>query len=542
MVDQKSLDNMPPHTSIRGEIVISKKNFKKIQKYDSKLKNPRSAMAGLVNTDKIDTRIAKKATIVMYNILSPSYTISKQLIKLNKWGFNTVWNKKLILEDIDIKCSLKKKGTMYINCNTSLLKESSVKSDSKCVEYNKLLKIIETKLKELLILRKETSEYLVDGIVLADDSKTYIHQSKNPTHAMAFKMNVSSNMKNVEVKEVIWEPTMYSYLQPVIKIEPTVMEGNVTVTYITAHNAKYVWNNNIGKQTILKIVRSGDVIPYIVDVVKPSVRPDMPTYKYMWNDSKVDIIAVDPSEEVLRKIIIKRNLHFFRTLGVKYLSAGIIMKLYDDNYKTILSLIIASNKKDIKPYNINGLGKRMVMKIYKQIDNVFANIKLPELMAGSLIFGRGMGVKKIREIIKVYPDILEHRNEEKDYLRDMILEIEGFSEKSASRFIDNLNNFYRFLEDIRNNTNYELLFTTDNKETNKDVLFVNKKVVLTGFRSKEITDFIESNGGKITSTVSKNTNLVIYVPGDKTGSKFNKAQQLGIKLLTKIDFEKKYFK
>lgn len=533
IVDQKSLDNIPPNTSIRGEIVISKRNFKKIQKYDPNLKNPRSAMAGLVNTDKIDTRIAKKAKIVMYNILSPTYTISKQLEKLQQWGFSIVWNKKL---DIDDEYSESE--------NDSENDSDSDESDGKIKEIDGKIIMIEKKLKDILKIRKETSKYLVDGIVLVDDSKTYIHQSINPKHAMAFKMNIDTNMKDVLVKEIIWEPTMYSYLQPVIRIKPTVMDGNVTVTYVTAHNAKYVWDNKIGKGSILKIVRSGDVIPYIVDVIKSVEHPDMPTYNYMWNETKVDIIVVDPSEDILRTIKIKQTLHFFRTIGVKYLSVGLITKLYDAGYKTILSIVVSSNNKDDKLYNISGLGKQMITKIYNQIDNAFERIKLPELMAGSLKFGRGMGVRKIREIIKKYPDILDYRNEEKDYLREMILEIDGFSEKLASKFIDNLDNFYIFIEELRNNTDYKLVFTSSKKEKkvdNKQNLFIGQKVVLTGFRSNDISDFIERNGGKIISSVSKNTTMVVYVHSDKLGSKFTKAKQLGITLMTKEEFEKKYF-
>lgn len=514
MINQEILDNLPPHTSIRGEIVITKKNFRKIREYYPKLKNPRSAMAGLVNTEKIDKRIAKKATIVMYNILSPTYTISKQLKQLKKWGFTTVWHKELILYKSDTKTN----------------------NDD---DINNKIMSIELKLKELLKLRKEISDYLVDGIVLADNSKTYIHQSSNPKHAMAFKMNIATNMKNVEVKEVIWEPTMYSYLQPIIRIEPTVMDGNVTVTYVTAHNAKYVWDNKIGNGSILKIVRSGDVIPYIVDVIKQSSRPDMPNVNYMWNDTKVDIIVVDPSKDIIRKIKIKQNVHFFKTIGVKFLSIGIITLLYDSNYTTVLSIIVAANTKDILPYNISGLGKHIIKKIYKQIDDVFDKIKLHVLMSGTLIFGRGIGIRKLKKITDMYPDILDYYNKPKDYLRNMILEVDGFSEKTASKFIDNLGNFVSFFNSLQNNTTYGLIATVDKKENGN--LFADKKIVLTGFRSKDISDFIENNGGTITSSVSNKTFMVIYIPTNKPGSKFTKAQNLGIHLMTKEEFEKKYF-
>ena len=68
--------------------------------------------------------------------------------------------------------------------------------------------------------------------------------------------------------------------------------------------AKYIQDNKIGKGSIIKIVRSGDVIPYIVEVVKPSKKPDMPDIEYKWNETDVHIVVVNPNEEIKRKISI----------------------------------------------------------------------------------------------------------------------------------------------------------------------------------------------------------------------------------------------
>lgn len=524
LVDKKVLNKLPKGTSVRGELVISQQDFKKLEDLNLGLKNPRSAMSGLVNTDKLDTRIAEMAQFITYGILYPRYSIEEQLDKLKKWGFKTVWNERLEYDD---------------------LIEGAEDDD----DNENSIKTIEEKLMNILSERREVSDFLIDGLVLTDNSKEYEHTDEDPKYSMAFKMNSTTNMKDATVEEVIWEPTMYGYLQPVIRIQPVELSGNTIVTYVTAHNAKYVQDNKIGKGSVIKIVRSGDVIPYIVSVVKPAKKADMPKMKTEWNESGVEIIVVDPSEDVKAKIKIKQNLHFFRKIGVKFLSEATVTKLYEAGYESVSSIVSASSNKDKNPYKISGLGAKMVTKIYDQIDKAFLKIKLPELMSGSLMFGRGLGVRKIREIIKMYPDILSFDDE--DDLEEKILQVPGFSNILAKKFATNLAQFKEFLEELRENCSYDLTFKPakksvksiksdkSDKTSKTDVNMSNEVVVMTGFRSDPITEFIENNGGRISSGVSKNTTLVLYV-GDKSSSKLKKAQDLGITIMPREEFEKKY--
>lgn len=547
LADKKILDKMPNGTSVRGEVVISRKDFEAVQEFEPDLKNPRSAMAGLMNTDELDTRIAKKAQFITYNILYPRYTLSEQQKKLKSWGFKVVWNKKYDvseLEDMD--------------------ENDDMNDDEEEDEEKTKIKGIETNLKKILGERVAKSEFLVDGIVVYDDAEIYEHDDRNPKHAMAFKMNSTTNMKDATVEEVMWDPSMYGDLRPVVRIKPIVLSGNTTVTYCTAHNAKFVKDNNIGKGAIIKIVRSGDVIPYIVEVVKPAKKPQMPDMEYIWNETEVQIIVVNPSEEIERKMRIKQNLHFFRKLGVKFLSEGLTAKFYDAGYQTITSIVACASNKDTDPYKIGGLGEKMITKIYDQIDKAFGRVKLPEIMSGSLKFGSGLGVRKIKEIVKRYPNILEMKDDDPEDLKDQIMDVSGFSNILATKFTENLTSFCEFLDELRKNCSYDLSFSTKvetkgkgKKKTKKDtdtdddqnendengenaVDMSKEKVVMTGFRSDAITEFVENNGGKISSSVSKNTTLVIYVASDKGRSKIDKAQELGITTITRAEFEKKY--
>ena len=341
--------------------------------------------------------------------------------------------------------------------------------------------------------------------------------------------------------------------------------GNTTVTYVTAHNAKYVNDNKIGKGAIIKIVRSGDVIPYIVSIVKPAKKPDMPDMDYEWNATNVDIMVVDPSDDILRRIIIKQNEYFFRKIGVKFLSAGIMTKLYDAGYETIISIVAAASSKDTAPYNISGLGNKMVTKIYDQIDKAFARIKLPELMSGSLKFGQGLGVRKLRDIIKKYPDILSECDTDEDEIVEKILLIKGFSNILATKFANGLGEFCEFLNELKENSDYDLAFEpppqvivakgknkkeieSEDEENNENGIMANQIVVITGFRSPQIDEFIEANGGKIaTGGVNGKTTLVIYADEKKSFGKIQKAKNLidagkNIRLMTRDEFEAEYLK
>jgi DNA ligase (NAD+) len=541
LIPKKVQDVIPNDTSIRGEMVISKTDFELVKEIDPSLKNERSAMSGLVNTDKIDTRIAEKAQFVTYGILNADTKISEQLENLEGYGLTTVWHQEYTLEE--------------------LMTHDDIDEDD-----DDGFKAIEENLKDILTERRSLSEFLADGIVITDNSKAYPHISENPKHSIAFKMNSTVGMKNVVVEEIIWEPTMYSYLQPVVRTKPIILSGNTSCTHFTAHNAKYVYDNKIGKGTVIKVVRSGDVIPYIVSVVKPAKKADMPEMEYEWNDTAVDIIVINPSNMILRKIKIKRNLHLFKKLGVKFLSEATMAKLYDFGYDSVESIVVAASNKDTEPYNISGLGQKFVTKIYDQIDRAFGKIKLPDLMAGSLKFGQGLGAKKIREIIKMYPNILAMKDYDEDDIKENILKVPGFSNNLAGKFARNLKSFCEFLDELRENSDYDLSFKPPKKETvikssgksglkkvKKDDVSGEKSeddvgdydmskevVVITGFRNDNINEFIEKNGGRMGSSISGKTTLVVYANEEKSFAKLQKAKDLGIKLMTRIEFENKY--
>lgn len=496
-VSEQILKNIPNGTSVRGELIISKKNFQKISSY---MKNARNAVSGLVNSKTVDVKIAKITDMVTYSVLFPKYKHSEQIKLLKNWGFNVV-------------------------------------------ENNIMKKMTEDDLKNYLLDRKAESIYEIDGVVCVDDSKVYTETGGYPDHAFAFKMLLEDQTVEANVVDIEWDISMDGYIKPRVKIEPVQLSGT-TVTFATGFNAKYISDNKLGPGAIIKIVRSGEVIPYILEVLQPSTsgKPKMPDYKYEWNETEIDIIVDKSDKTALKTIKLKLLMHFFSTMGVKYLGEGILLKFIDAGLDSVLKILTAK-RKDFA--DIEGIGDKMIKKIYDEINRAFQEVDLATFMGASHKFGRGMGVRKIEEVLAKYPKILKEDWSKKEMTEKLQL-VEGFAEKSAKLFSENFKEFKQFYDEISKVIDISRFETDDSKndtgkENNKDKLFNGEKFVFTGPRDAELEKFIKSNGGKITTSVSSNTFMLVYGEGADTNSnKFIDARKSKVNILSHEEFRKKY--
>ena len=493
-IDCGSIDNIPKGTSVRGELIINKKDF---EKANTKYKNIRNAVIGIVGTKKdLDVEFAKLIKFMTYSIIYPEYKQEEQMKLLEKYKLHVVQYK--IKKSID-----------------------------------------EDFLKEYLIKRRKESDFMIDGLVIVDSSEAYKVPIGYPEYAFAFKMVLDDQFTIAKVKNVIWEPTMDSFLKPVVEIYPVDLVGT-TVTRATAHNAKTVVDNKINVGAEIKIIRSGDVIPYIMEVTKPAKEASAPKIPHKWNETEVDYV-IDYDEKIPQEVkdIVQQKivLHFFRKIGVKYLSEGIIAKLYEEGYTTIAG-IIGAPEEDL--YEIEGLGEKSITKIYKEIYDKLDKLELFQFMAASHM-DRGLGERKIKEIINKYPNIMNEKLDRDDFI-EKIKNVDGFSDKLAERFVDNFKYFKKFFKEV--NDVYDLSHLLKIKKVEKQGdLFKDKSICMTGTRDKEIIDFIEKNGGKISSSVSSKTHLLIHADdADKSSNKFQNAEKYKTLVISVSEFKKKYLK
>lgn len=157
-------------------------------------------------------------------------------------------------------------------------------------------------------------------------------------------------------------------------------------------------------------------------------------------------------------------------------------------------------------------------------------------MYASNTMGRGIGIKKIELIVNTFPNIIYN-----SYVPTIeeLINIKGIEKKIANLFISNLPKFFEF---IKQNELYNLIYKDNIQNKNiKSLLFENKGIIITGFRNKEIENFIKLNGGIITNSINKKVILIIAKNKNKDTNKIIKARELKIDIINLNEFLTKYY-
>ncbi len=474
--DYLKLPRLKQDICIRGEFVMKKKTFEK--KYQKIFPKARTAVNSVVNSKKPDIKVIKDIDFVGYEVVKKNGDKwSSQFEEMGVLGFTGATHK--------IEKSLNQK-----------------------------------KLISLLMNMKQSSQYEIDGIVVSADEEYLRYTSGRPNYSVAFKVN-NEGIETV-IEEIEWNPSKFGVLVPRITIKPVIIEGD-TVRHTSGKNAKFVEENGLGKGAVVKVIKSGDVIPEIIEVVK-KVKPNFPTdVKYRWNDTHVDILLNE--NKVNDEIQIKRLLHVFHALDVPGVSIGLVTKFYEGGY-TKFSDFVDITIDDIM--ELPGFQEKSATKVYQAInDTLDQEFPLETVMKASLIFGNGYGEKKLRMVIETYPTLLENP---KIITLENLNKVEGFSDKSSQVFLEHFPQFLKFLKE---NSYYKI----KKFETKKGKLS-GKTFVFTGFRDAKLKDQVESLGGKVLDSVSAKTDLLVYGKSeDLDKSKGAKAKKLGVKTVIRDEFK-----
>ena len=475
--------NLPknlPDIVVRGELIISKEVFE--TKYKDKnvngrvYRNPRNMVSGLVGA-KTARQGLTDINFITYEIISSNMLPNIQLSELEILNFSVV-------------------------------------------KYENVENLSMELLSEKFISFKEKSEYDLDGIIVISDNLYTRNTSGNPSYMFAFKMLTDDAIHTTEVLSVEWNISKWGQLKPVVIVKPVVLK-DITIQRATAHNAKYIKDNSLGKGAIIKITRSKDVIPYILYVVKPS-NPEYPEIPFTWDKNEVNIFATNLDNVMCIKLI----AGIFEKLGIKHVSEATVSKMFENDLDDFIKIIKADKAKLSK---IPGFHEKSVDRIYTNIHNGLQNVKLPTFLGASGIFGFGIGRKRIESLLQEVPDLLEL---DKKTAKVKIMKVQGFSDKTADKVANNLQYAVKL---IRLTDGY-ITFKEGEKKSNE---LQGKKFVMSGFRSKELEELIVSKGGKVTTSVSKQTSGVIIAnAGEKSSGKVKKAIELGVPIILKEDFEK----
>jgi DNA ligase (NAD+) len=483
LIQYLNLPNSLTDISVRGELIVSKNNFKQ---YDSIFTSPRSMVNSLTSNKTINTEHMKCLDFVVFELYE-DLTLEDKLNKTDCLGFITIIYKIVDYSDI-------------------LLWDND--------KSNYLIKKLTT--------YRENYIYDIDGLIITTNSINTINTTGNPSYSVAFKANnygVITTIKNIE-----WNASKHGLLIPRIQFDKINIGSNIE--YCTGYSAKYIFNNCLNRGSKIRVILSGEIIPTIAEVVKQAHCPGMPDVNYKWDTNRVHIHTPEETDEQS----VKKIVSFLKTINIENMGIGIVKKLYNSGYNSIKK-ILEVTVEQLKV--IDGFEDTLSIKIVNNITNALnEHIYLPFIMHGSCEFKYGFGIKKFEKIIEKYPNFL---NEELSV--EMLNNVPSFNGLSSEKFIENLPQFKLFL------TAHPQLKYKFNNSTNVDINsnINGKNIVFTGKRDKDLIDKIIKYNGIIQLALTKKTDYLVVDDINKISSKIQKAKELNIEIVTKEEILTKFY-
>ena len=456
--------------TIRGELVITDNKHLQFG-----YKNARNGVVGIMGEDRIVPEKLNAVTAIVYDMPSTKLTSFQIFQELDKEFTTPKW---IIL---DVKDT------------------------------------VEEDLKSTLEVWKACSPYLMDGLVIS--TKDYVNENVyHPERKVAFKVNsegVISTVKGIE-----WNVGKTGAIKPVVIVNPVEIDGT-TVQRVSGYNYQYIRINGIGVGAEVSIIKSGDIIPKIINVVKKGNNPDFPDSCLCCDAPTevrgVDLICINP--ECDEKLILRLN-SFLRNCGVENASEASLRNWGIFNFNDLVGFKPHPNYKSQISFE-----KELKDKVFnKNTLQLFANM-----------YFEGAGSTTINKIIDFFGWEIANKLMLNQIHTKKFPEGVGWltMEKAKDDWRDNLETLKILLSDSR----FSPVVEVKQEFVEDDSFFTGKSFCITGTLSKPRKyweDLIVKKGGKIGS-VSKNLDYLIV--GADAGGKLDKAEKLGINIIEANYFE-----
>lgn len=474
--------------AVRGELILSRADFEAVKDQGA---NARNMVAGILNAKTPDLALAQRVRFVAYELVAPRVTPEEQFRRLANMGFEVVHHRRLTAAELTPDA-----------------------------------------LSAMLEARRRNSPFECDGIVVYHNAVHPPNTEPTPKHAFAFKAVATMDRAEVTVSRVQWNLSKDGHYKPVVIFNPVKLAG-VTVQKATGFNGKFIADNKIGPGARIVVMRSGDVIPYILETLEGAAAGEgqMPEGAYRWNATRVDIVAVAEEDDDVALELAKKNLiHFFEKIDLPGISKGTVTKLWDAGYTTVAE-IFALTPADMR--GVEGFQEKLAAKVHAALQEGKASLDTLKVMEASNTLGRGFAGKKLALITAAIPDILTAQRVPS---AAELVAIKGIEAKTAEAFRANLPNFFQFLRD--NGLEGALTAPPDNPEPLAHATLAETVAVFTGVRDKAVETFVEARGGRVGSGVnSKTTVLVVKELGGKATGKLATAKEMGIPVMTMDKFK-----
>ena len=477
---------------LRGEMIVSKENF---APFSEKFKCPRSMVNGITNKkEQLDSSVLSNLDFALFEIIEPKLDANKQFQLAEKIKMNFVEWRKITLKEL------------YSNLAS--------KNDTQ---------LLESLPGKILTTYRDSYKYDIDGIIITSNIEYEIPKSGNPDYSLAFKINQKGVVTTV--RQVEWNVSKHGALKPKLVFDK-IRLGSSDVERCTGFNGAYIFNNSLGPGAIIRVVLSGEIIPYVTDIIEQASMPSMPNYGYKWNHTKVDCVILEEND-CLRK---KKILNFVKTIQIDYLAEGLINHLFENGFTSLKSIMKITKEELLK---LDRIEDKMATKLVKSIsDKISKPLKIEEVMDGSLCFGNGFGIKRCAQVASKFPNFLE----KEPSVEDLIC-LPGWSEKSIKKFQDGLCEFREFLKEndyIQFEDNSEPVKTVNKSSCSA------KKVCITGKRDKDIVMFLQNNGIELVNSVTRDVEILICEDVNSSSSKIITAKKRGIQIIDLDTFKTSY--
>lgn len=498
---------------VRGEAYMPRQSFLKLNEQKEKneeqpFANPRNAAAGSLR--QLDSKLAasRKLDIFIYSINDftelDATSQSEALDKLDQLGFKT---------------------------NQERSKAGSINDVIDYIEY--------------WTEKRESLVYDIDGIVIKVNQIELQEEmgftQKSPRWAIAYKFPAEEVVSQLHDIELSIGRT--GVVTPTAILEPVRVAGT-TVSRASLHNEDLIHEKDIRIGDHVVIKKAGDIIPEVVRVILDR-RPDdaktyhMPTHcpscehELVRIEGEVALRCINPKCQAQ---LVEGLIHFVsrQAMNIDGLGTKIIEQLYHNHLIKDVADIFYLTKEDLLP--LERMGEKKAQNIINAIEKSKAQ-SLEHLLFGLGI--RHLGVKASRVLAEEY----ETMNQLFEVTKAQLIEIHDIGEKLAQSLITYLEN-----EDIQSlikklqQQNVNMTFKgqkLSNVEGHPELS--GKTIVLTGklkqMTRSEATNWLKLQGAKVTSSVTKSTDLVIA--GEDAGSKLTKAKSFGTTIWNEQELIKK---
>ncbi|MBO5060696.1 MAG: NAD-dependent DNA ligase LigA [Clostridia bacterium] len=496
-----------PFLEVRGEVYISKENFKKVNEKREELEestfaNARNAAAGSLR--QLDSKIAaqRKMDIFVFNIQQIEGKEIKSHIEglryLKHLGFKTILN-----DDVfpDIASAFKR--VLDIGEERGIL------------------------------------PFEIDGAVIKVNDLSLRTQlgstSKFPRWAIAYKY--PPEQKETKIVDILVQVGRTGAVTPLAVLEPVHVAGT-TVSRATLHNQKFIDEKDIRIGDTVIIQKAGDIIPEIIEVKTDKRTGEEIIFKMPEKCPVCGASVVQEEGEAAFRCtgascpaqIMRNIIHFVsrNAMDIDGLGPAIIEQLLErDMIKNAADLyyIKAADVEDM-----DKMGKKSAENLINAIENSKQNPLSRLITALGIRFVGAKASKLIAKYAKNMDNLMKLTAEELvtiDEIGETMAEsiCEYFSEPQNIELIEKLRSA---------GVNFE-----EPVDENEDLRFANMTFVLTGtlseFTRSEASAIIEKFGGKTSSSVSKKTTYVLA--GSDAGSKLDKANKLGVTVISEQEFK-----